>query len=808
MTGVNMKGKRVLDEQLISDIILCEPITTKGRDSLKNLHLDKYIDPEFFYTNLYVQSKYEKNKRFHNVSEIENLLYYEYTADFKRFKMLQSRLKNFNEKFDSDLRTDCPLLMIGIAGNGKSIEINRQILKLISKASCKLYFDLEFAVTKIIYGVEYNCPNSERAIWLFCIKILDGIMQYIKFNHLLCSDILNNFYSKIVAKNFANEKQKNVFNKIGEYRYEDNETETEVFKSLLALLDGENAVNDIKSLLEILMLIMYSAAPNNKNYIVFDNIEEYIVLNDSKIQIPNNDISLIYKAIKEVICNMDNNFRRIQEGLVWKAFKIIIVSRRTSIGLIDPSLLQNAGRLHRNINDMTGHFQISEIWDKKKKHIWDARLKQEFKQNEAKKINILDKIMNDGKKAIGTDYQAIISSLMCYGIRRNAKAQAYAASMTYEILAKTKINTINFKEFNKLLKLASQTNAIRYMFRRALIEFQFKNSIAGGSKLRWELLNIGHLAGKKETNINGKKTAIENVAYNNSKCITLFRRVLTYLSYFTDDNGTLTHDDRTESEMFATIPLYSLIRGVLWDPVKRNEIRDEDYLNLARVLIGLSDMSNDDTKGAPFAILGIKDENFHKTAKDTDLKDILKQIWETGEVSSSEKEKYNFNDYGIRITSGGYSFLLDWYCSYSFMASLYCYTLPPLFFLKDISFIKYIIKKVYYASERLCNMFEQEAKNYCGNEITLIRDQYLPKRNGKFFTFKERVKELHIEHLRLYSTYVEKNYEILGMNENMRDCLVLPNGSKLAKKENEIQKGFIDFYIDKYSKWDTREECF
>lgn len=802
-----MTSKRVLDEQMISDIILCDPITTKGKDSLKNLHLAQDIDSKYFYTNLYVQSKYAKDKKFHDITDNENnLLYYEYTSDSIRFEMLKIRLERFNEKFESSLRSDCPLLMLGIAGNGKSIEINRQILTLISNSSSKVYFDLETAITKITYGVDYLCPDSKRSIWLFCIKILDGIVQYIKDNHLLCPIISENFNKKIVVKNFVNERQKNIFKKIKDYRDGDNEKETELFKSLLDLLNGENAEKDIQAMLEILMLIMYCADPYHKNYIIFDNIEEYVALNGSKIQIPNSDISLIYKAIKDVIWNMDNKFNKIEEGLAWKSFKVIIVSRRTSIGLIDPSLLQNAGRPHLNISDMTGHFQIPDIWEKKKKHIWDARLKQEFKKQEARKIKILDRIMTDGKKAIGTDYQAIIAPLMCYGIRRNAKAQAHAALMTHKILTDTKSNSLNIDEFNKILDAASQNNAVRYMFRRALIEIQFKNSISGGSKKRWEMLNIGHLAGKKDIVLGGTKTAIECVAYNNPNCVTLFRRVLTYLSYFPDE----IHDNRTDIEMFATITLYSLIKGVLWDPVKKNELNEiDDYLNLASVLIGLSDMSNDDTKGAPFAILGIKDENFHKDAKDIVLAGVLKQIWDAGEESSSEKGKYNFNDYGIRITSAGYSFLLDWYCSYSFMASLYCHTLPPLFFLKDVSSIKYIIKKVYYESEKLCNMYEEEAKSYCGDDITLVRDKYLPKRNGKFFTFKDRLKELHIEHLRLYRTYIEKNYEILGMDEKVRDSLVLPKDNKLTKIENNIQEGFIDFYIEKYSKWNTEgKECF
>lgn len=41
------------------------------------------------------------------------------------------------------------------------------------------------------------------------------------------------------------------------------------------------------------------------------------------------------------------------------------------------------------------------------------------------------------------------------------------------------------------------------------------------------------------------------------------------------------------------------------------------------------------------------------------------------------------------------------------------------YFFKDISSIKYVIETVYGASVTLCEMYEEEAMYFCGNEVTL-----------------------------------------------------------------------------------------
>ena len=233
--------------------------------------------------------------------------------------------------------------------------------------------------------------------------------------------------------------------------------------------------------------------------------------------------------------NMINAFGRIEKDLGWKAFKIVIVLRRTSIGLLDSTFLHSPVRTEQNIADLTGYFQIPDIWWKKKKHIWDERLSKKFKgRTNSAIIEIVDQVMNDGINAIGTDYQAIIAPLMSYGIRRNARAQAHAAYCAYELMSKGDDKIISIDIFNALMNAIDRDHTtIRYMFRRALIEFQFKWSISNGAEGRWEKLGIGHLKksnGEKYYIYGGRRFAIENVAYFDSSNVSLMHRILTYLS--------------------------------------------------------------------------------------------------------------------------------------------------------------------------------------------------------------------------------------------------------------------------------------
>ena len=478
----------------------------------------------------------------------------------------------------------------------------------------------------------------------------------------------------------------------------------------------------------------------------------------------------------------------------WTAFKIILVLRRTSLGLLDSSLLHSAVKAQKNVTDFTGYIQIPDIWAKKKQYVWDPMLSDKFDDLENKEIiKLVDLVMEDGSQALGMDYQSIIAPLMSFGIRRNAKSQAHSIYKTYCILSNEDEKTLYQDEFYTLIESASPINhSVRYMFRRALLELQFKWSMSNENQDRWRDLCIGHLTGEKTKEYRGRSIAIEGVSYCNPNRVTFMRRILAFLSHFPDkNNSSINSQHKSVSDMFSTISLFDLIEGVLVDPQGHRNISDDDYLQLARVLIALGDMSNGDTRGAPFIILGIRDDNFHKRPDAQVLAELLKTIWNEGRSASNLGGKYHCGDFGVRLTDAGESFLLDWQASFSFMAALHCFTIPPLFFLKDSLIIKFVIETVYNASCELCKKYETEAMNFCGSRLTLRTGNYLPARNGNCVTFKQRVKELHINHLFLYKDYIEQNYSILKLSPNSMQNL----------------SGFISLYISKYNRWKTGKEA-
>ncbi|MBR1863603.1 MAG: hypothetical protein IJ806_05910 [Ruminococcus sp.] len=799
---------KYLNEELIGDILLCDPVTRRGKECLKRIGLTvDDINLDFFYDNICVQSQFDSSRSYEpiksNIISNPKTLYYQYTVDFEEYKYAKEQLVSFNERFISDVPNEFPLLMIGVAGNGKSIEINRKIRisidQGISHKYQNIYIDLEDSKTKITYGNDYYCPQK-NPLWLFCAKLLESIMEHIKECHFICSNIATNFTNTIEKNNSANRTIVSLFNYIGQYTLGNNTIETKIFNTLIEMLDSNNVEKNIHTLLEIMMYILYCTDIECKHYIVIDNIEQYIKLNKAKIQIPDSDISKIYECIDTVISNVVGHFDRIEHDLAWKSFKIILVIRRTSVGMLIPSMVHSTIKYNQNISDITGHFLLTDIWKNKKRYIWENKLKYIYTNPKSTElIRMVDLVMNDNNNNIGINYQSIIAPLMSYGIRRNARSQAHSIYSTYEMLSNDDNTTINLEEFKILMGSNSYSNnSIRYMFRRALLEFQFKWPLERGNCERWMGLNIGYLTRNKVVTYHGRQITVEEISYLRANCISLMRRILTFLSYsFDSKNMKGINRKKSIINMFETCSLYELIKGVLVNPTGKDRITDDDYYNLAEVLLSLSDMSNSDTRSAPYIIMYINNSVFHNSPNASTFSTILKRIWEAGEKESRDQKPYDRSNYGVRINDAGYSFLLNWQASFSFIASLYCYTIPPLFFLKDTLIIEYLIQNVYESSLKLCRMYENEAELFCEHDedITIKTDRYLVKINGKYVTYKQCIKELHTKHLDLYLKYIQNNYKTLGFSE---------------KKMNYLTETYIPMYIDKYRKWDTEGdvECF
>ncbi len=58
----NAHNNLILSEEMLSDIILCEPVTRKGTEALDRLGLRDEITVDYFYKHLRVESKFDKKK--------------------------------------------------------------------------------------------------------------------------------------------------------------------------------------------------------------------------------------------------------------------------------------------------------------------------------------------------------------------------------------------------------------------------------------------------------------------------------------------------------------------------------------------------------------------------------------------------------------------------------------------------------------------------------------------------------------------------------------------------------------------------
>ena len=805
-----------LDEKYLSAILLCDPITPKGIRFLKKLNLQ--LTPEYYFEHVRVKSKFENGFHYETDDDLDIGSAEKHDTQKKQHDEIKAEYDKFMSRFKSEDPDTCPLLLVGVAGNGKTIEVTRQLWMMKKENRCDyLYFDLDAVNTEPFYSKVFLCPDPDNPIWLFCTKLLDGIMDYLIKNAAKGNDIFNTFICKLKPAYLTDEPQEELFTKIGALVNKNPETVRSVFESLISIIDMDDPSKSISSMLRILMYVLYCSCPNQKHYIVFDNIESFIKINKKNIQIPDGSLEKIYSRIKSTTISVINHFDRISSDLGWKSFKTIVVVRRTSLDLLEPRKVHNIAIPKENIADLTGHFQIDDIWEKKTTRdgdcqcVWDM-IKNQFIPNEEneKILYIANIVFTHRKNTNGWSYQSMIAPLMSHGIRRNAKAQAHAIMCIYRQLDENERSTINYDTFKDLCSIGNEKRfQIRYMMRRALVEYQFKwaiypvddeeNEIDYDESTRWAELGIGHLKCNDDGTLSRRKRYrafpankwFTEVIYNDPNNVTLLRRILTYLSYFLERDYRIGgFGEKTVVEMFKTISLYELMKGVLLNPVQREYEREGSQVKLnigqlrsfARVLLALSNMSNTETKSAPYVILNLNIKDFNAGTTPETLAELLMEIWNKG-ASASRDGEYNCHYFGARITDAGHVFLIKWLPSFSYIASLYCYDIPPLFLLKDIVSIKHVINSVYNAALFLCQKYKSEAEAFCDSNNDLKDKMYLPKIKNKEVTFPNQIQKMHIDHLNLYRTYIINNHNNLGMNRSTRDSLI----------------SIIDNYIEKYT---------
>lgn len=778
-----------LTEKDLVHVILCEPFTTKGFNRVKNLHLEKQLTKEFVIKNGLLIDGANSYGQVHSEGYDPNLaINAGYTTPAEQRRRHQTNFITIDQQFVSMGLADGVLTFTAVVGNGKSIEIYRRLYQSekengVDSAVSSVILDLEISKAYVTRDTQYNCPNRDNSLWLFCTTLLNGVIEYIEANKSQCEEIAKRFFATEALYIRTTPEQKAVFSDIKELAVGWPESTKKVFDSVLNLLrskdpgknKNEDAKKDIESLLDLLAMLMYCQDPNHLHYIVIDNLEQYVKLTQGKrIQILDTDIKEIFAILRG--CN--NNMFKLLASLSEVEdcpVKIIFAIRRTSKRLLGLNYLTGDEFKENAFHDITGHTHIYDIWDKKLEKVWRKEtgsigLAEQYDSYSGDVIDILTWMMSDRPNdRFGGSYQALIAGLMSQGLRRIAKAEAGTAFKMYEYLTDNDY-TIDYEQFKRF---QNERNATTYLLRRALVQCQIRRFIEPREGNRWKELNIGYVTPETQNkNLGWQRTVeIQNADYLEQGTTTLTWRILAALSRHYG-----LHEETSIAaypvEVFDTVPLVQLMREVLLapqdDPAEVN-IRNKPIRSFARTIYALGNMSFRETEGSPFIIVMFGEP----LDSEEDLANALAEMWEASYLNEKPK-RYDPVDYCVRITEAGYCFVFDWIASFSYMAALKCYAIPPLVLLKDRNMIELVLDSVFQGSKQMLDQAIRETEWFTkvDDRNTTLKWYGLQVGAGREqISLLTRVKSLHTDYLRLYRDHINKHGDVIF--DDFRDKTVV-----------------------------------
>ncbi len=430
-----MSERIKVNENLIRNILLCDPITSRGREKLAALGLEGKIGPKEFFNRLWAKPFNESEAEKINETDSTDPSPYDYRH--VQFKDVNDRRNRFEKRFKESSGAHFTALM-GVVGSGKSIEIQRRVFEssgsqylpyrhdeydgMYSEAEKAdeietpffpaspnaILIDLECSMKTVTQGDSYKCPNLDKPLWLFCTTLLDTLIYYIIFLHRehrgKLKSIENNLFEYFKNErrnvNSVNNKQIEVFKKISMWANapeDDPNSEIfgDIFKLILDLLDSkpterardrdtsqEAAKKDINTLLNMLYLVAFCVNPDEPITVIVDNIEDYIATgntdNDAQaeaIRLSNLDVKDIYDCLRQAVADYGKYALDVWKSTTYTkkpTSNIFMVARRTTVELLEPTTFLNAHEARiDDLFDITGDTEIEKIWDQKKKLLWD-----------------------------------------------------------------------------------------------------------------------------------------------------------------------------------------------------------------------------------------------------------------------------------------------------------------------------------------------------------------------------------------------------------------------------------------------------
>lgn len=548
----NNKGhfqKKRAHEDLIEQLLLCDPVTERGREKLYALDLHKIVTPDIFFSK---ENHFWVSPQNLSLLPPDNEILYDSTPDERRIKTIVDRRQEFEDRFSPEKRRPRDregksrefTLLMGVVGAGKSMELQRQIYlhynaipySFISSSvqqkhgdtMCEnvVYVDMERVNTVIPKGDNwYTCPDTEDALALFLAKLLATTIYYIEFLYAHHRDnlknigaILNNYFKRQTRGNETSsiKKYKQFIDTLHNYA-NDNAYIDDVFDRIIATISEQIEkskhpitgltpnpnLTGINVVLQLLGFVMFGIAPKKNKCIVVDNVEDLIKVDDiDLINISLEDAKKIYKALLKFSEDISDIY---DDAGIEGSFHIVMALRRTTWDNLQVRFAGNNKALLNDMFDITGDVSLTELWKNKAYRIWTEYLETKY-DDEA------------------SEYIEAVNRFLCTDINtRNGVAQRYARIMSHGLrrqghsLSKTLFNMFYntrfgvFSKNNKYIGMSDyktifsdehqQCNAeAKYLCKSATVEYylidQFTSTgvesdeVIGG---RWRSLNIGHI---------------------------------------------------------------------------------------------------------------------------------------------------------------------------------------------------------------------------------------------------------------------------------------------------------------------------
>jgi hypothetical protein len=694
-----------VDSDFIFDFFACSPLTQRGEDSLKRLNIYEEVSEKVFFDKLYVNSRFADNKMDEEINIIPDK-YEEGVPSLRKKEDIQKAI-TLKSAFDNRLRNKADYLLeiSATPGSGKTTEVHHMIHQAGSSFNNKtfnLVYDLEVIEDSARIGShEFKIPISHEENgyihWVFFVHCLD----------LLCKtafeEVKNKNQQEKVRKNFkeyfnndksrilATEKEEAMFKAItfGTIDSDNSVYFKGLYKAIVAQIDQMNAEDSIDAIFKITLRLLLCIEPDNMNFVVIDNIEQYIrIKGGALIQWYDEDVKKLTQVLSNTVKSTAAFFKKI--GLQFSEhFKMISVIRKTSMYA---SMHDEYIRDQCSI-DMSDWFSFAKLYQKRKDNLLPL-IDRQYKANTelTEVLNVLDTLIFDEYAFIsGNSFMEMLSSMCNGNIRRIGASLSKIAIDIVAILSDSNPKYISISQYKSFWKEDDN----RFLMRRAALQYLLRQIVrlSGFADLK---------LGSPDNAIIGAETVGK-----------LIRRVLVLLSRRSQS----VNDD-------SFVKLHQVVWAVNMNSKKITAPSlnyEANFKPLADVLCALNQPFYQKPLISPWIIIRY---NKNVLADSTMLADALKDAWKDFRENGPSCNKYPINEYGVRITKSGHFFVSTIHSDFSFFAALYHNEEAPIMFLKDTTAIKAQIDRVCKKAKEYVNKLNEVDNNFFERDLKARKSSF------------------------------------------------------------------------------------